>query len=207
MDAMHRLPRKIRRKEILTAAKQAFLAEGYGASNIETIAKHAGVSKPTVYKHFESKIDLFTAMIKNMVEGLEIGSEEALEKCKKLPPKEGLKFLGHKLVGAIYQPEIIQLYRLVISESRQFPEMNEALALCCCNYCYDHCRALLESYCQKGLAKIDDLDIACNQFLLLLEEPVLYALVMRREALPGQIERTQIIERTVDIFWTYYAKK
>src|SRR5271169_6014472 len=50
-------------ESILAAAKRTFLAGGFGAVSMDTIAREAGVSKATVYAHFSGKEDLFGAVI------------------------------------------------------------------------------------------------------------------------------------------------
>ena len=50
-------------ESILAAAKRAFLANGFGAVSMDTIARDAGVSKATVYAHFAGKEELFGAVI------------------------------------------------------------------------------------------------------------------------------------------------
>src|SRR5262245_3207960 len=50
-------------ESILGAAKRTFLASGFGAVSMDTIAREAGVSKATVYAHFSGKEELFGAVI------------------------------------------------------------------------------------------------------------------------------------------------
>lgn len=51
-----------KRRAIVTAAREAFLRDGFGVG-MDTIAAGAGVSKVTVYNHFGSKEALFTAVV------------------------------------------------------------------------------------------------------------------------------------------------
>ncbi len=50
------------RERLLDAAEQLFLAHGYAATAMEQIAAAAGVTKPAIYRHFDSKEDLFLAL-------------------------------------------------------------------------------------------------------------------------------------------------
>src|ERR1700753_3833872 len=52
-------------EKIVEAASQLFLEQGYGAVSMDQIARDAGVSKATVYAHFESKENLFAAIIQD----------------------------------------------------------------------------------------------------------------------------------------------
>jgi AcrR family transcriptional regulator len=63
-----RLPRSARRKQLLGAALEVFVANGYHAAAMDEIADRAGVSKPVLYQHFPSKLDLYLALLDQHVE-------------------------------------------------------------------------------------------------------------------------------------------
>jgi AcrR family transcriptional regulator len=58
-----RLPRTARRSQLLGAAREVFVAQGYHAAAMDEIADRAGVSKPVLYQHFPGKRDLYLALI------------------------------------------------------------------------------------------------------------------------------------------------
>jgi AcrR family transcriptional regulator len=58
-----RLPRSARRKQLLAAAQQIFVAQGYHAAAMDEIAERAGVSKPVLYQHFPGKLALYLALL------------------------------------------------------------------------------------------------------------------------------------------------
>jgi len=58
-----RLPRDERRATLLTAALEVFTAVGYHSAAMDEIADQAGVSKPVLYQHFPSKLDLYLAVL------------------------------------------------------------------------------------------------------------------------------------------------
>ena len=58
-----RLPRSARRKQLLAAAQQIFVAHGYHAAAMDDIAERAGVSKPVLYQHFPGKLELYLALL------------------------------------------------------------------------------------------------------------------------------------------------
>lgn len=61
-----RLPRGERRALLLTAARTAFTYRGYHATAMDDIATLAGVSKPVLYQHFDSKLDLYLAVVRRV---------------------------------------------------------------------------------------------------------------------------------------------
>lgn len=58
-----RLPRSARRAQLLEAAQAAFVEFGYHAAAMDDIADRAGVSKPVLYQHFPSKLELYLALL------------------------------------------------------------------------------------------------------------------------------------------------
>lgn len=58
-----RLPRTARRSQLLVAAREVFVAQGYHAAAMDEIAERAGVSKPVLYQHFPGKHELYLALI------------------------------------------------------------------------------------------------------------------------------------------------
>lgn len=58
-----RLPRQARRQQLLGAAREIFVAQGYHAAAMDDIADRAGVSKPVLYQHFPGKLELYLALL------------------------------------------------------------------------------------------------------------------------------------------------
>jgi len=65
-----RLPRSARRKQLLEAAQEVFVAQGYHAAAMDDIAERAGVSKPVLYQHFPGKLDLYLALLDTHCEAM-----------------------------------------------------------------------------------------------------------------------------------------
>src|SRR6195256_5701759 len=65
-----RLPRSARRKQLLEAAQEVFVSNGYHAAAMDDIAVRAGVSKPVLYQHFPGKLDLYLALLDTHAEEL-----------------------------------------------------------------------------------------------------------------------------------------
>ncbi len=61
--ASTRMPRPARRLQLLGAARDVFVAQGYHAAAMDEIAERAGVSKPVLYQHFPGKLELYLALL------------------------------------------------------------------------------------------------------------------------------------------------
>jgi AcrR family transcriptional regulator len=68
--ASTRLPRPARRRQLLGAARDVFVAQGYHSAAMDEIAERAGVSKPVLYQHFPGKLELYLALLDESVEEL-----------------------------------------------------------------------------------------------------------------------------------------
>src|SRR5262249_42262189 len=71
------------RQLVLKAARRVFLANGYEGSSLEAIAQAAGFSKGVVYSQFDSKADLFLALLERRV------SERAEQNQRVVGPNAG----------------------------------------------------------------------------------------------------------------------
>jgi len=72
------MPKSQRRLQLLTAALEVFVASGYHAAAMDDIAERAGVSKPVLYQHFPSKLDLYLALLDRSTDDLVAAVRDAL---------------------------------------------------------------------------------------------------------------------------------
>jgi len=75
----NRLPRHERRRQLLDAALEVFVSQGYHAAAMDEIAERAGVSKPVLYQHFPGKLELYLALLDESVESLVETVRDALQ--------------------------------------------------------------------------------------------------------------------------------
>ena len=65
-EQARRLPRAQRREQILAAATEAFARSGFAATSLDDIAAEAGITRVILYRHFDSKTDLYQAVLDRM---------------------------------------------------------------------------------------------------------------------------------------------
>jgi len=73
-----RLPRDERRAQLLSAALESFTTSGYHAASMDEIAERANVSKPVLYQHFPSKLDLYLAVLDLHIDSLVFSIQKAI---------------------------------------------------------------------------------------------------------------------------------
>ena len=57
-------------EKILAAARSVFLAHGFRDTSMQMIAQEVGISAPGLYKHFESKEAIFSALVEPLIKGM-----------------------------------------------------------------------------------------------------------------------------------------
>ena len=62
-EPVRRLRRAERREQILAAATRAFARAGFAATSLDDVAAEAGISRVILYRHFDSKTDLYQAVL------------------------------------------------------------------------------------------------------------------------------------------------
>ena len=77
-DKSSRLPRDERRAQLLVAALEVFTAAGYHSAAMDEIADRANVSKPVLYQHFPSKLDLYLAVLDLHIDSLVFAIQKAI---------------------------------------------------------------------------------------------------------------------------------
>jgi AcrR family transcriptional regulator len=79
---VRQLPRSERRESILGGAGRAFTAAGFAATSMEAIAEEAGVSKLLLYRHFDSKAELYRSVLERVLERIQEEFTAAMETVK-----------------------------------------------------------------------------------------------------------------------------
>lgn len=73
-----RMPREQRREQVMSVARTVFMESGYHAAGMDEIAEAAGVSKPVLYQHFPSKLELYLALLDGGIDELLSSADSAL---------------------------------------------------------------------------------------------------------------------------------
>ncbi|WP_414551572.1 TetR/AcrR family transcriptional regulator [Anabaena sp. CCY 0017] len=109
-------------EKILQGAMQEFLAHGYASTSMDRVAEAAGVSKATVYSHFQDKKGLFKALIEKLASKRFysiLGSQPL-----KGEPYVVLRRLAATALDQMLNDQEYQSFeRLLMGESARFPEL------------------------------------------------------------------------------------
>ncbi len=80
--AKRRMRAPERRRQLLEVARKVFGRRGYHTVTMDSVAKEAGVTKPILYDHFESKRELYLALLESDLSNLQKRLAEGLENSR-----------------------------------------------------------------------------------------------------------------------------
>jgi AcrR family transcriptional regulator len=119
-----------KRTAIVHAARKSFLEGGYAQTSMDRIAAAAGVSIKTVYRHFQNKDDLFSAVMQaacsNVPEefaAVPSGQRADVHPWFDKPPRVAFAIAGSAYLRHILSEEQMALYRVVTRDAHSFPEL------------------------------------------------------------------------------------
>lgn len=109
------------RDVILKAATEVFIEHGFTGSSIDQIAARAGVSKPTIYSHFDGKEKLFVAILNAVCDSFAAPIMDPGADSEDLSVM--LVKIADGYTRSVLRPEIVALHRLFVAEAERFPEL------------------------------------------------------------------------------------
>jgi AcrR family transcriptional regulator len=111
-----------RPQQILEAAFRVFGKRGLHRATLDDVAREAGITKGTIYLYFPSKADLFVAMLRTRITAVIPAVETADGRAA--PSLEArLAGIGRDLYRFFSSPGYLAMFRTVVSEVAQFPEV------------------------------------------------------------------------------------
>lgn len=114
-------PPKGPKERILDVARETFLAEGYAGISTDRMARDAGVSKASIYKHFGSMEAILVAVLHGEGDRFPepaIGELRTREEWLVVLADYGTAFLGF-----LNRPDILRFDRLLVEQSRNHPDI------------------------------------------------------------------------------------
>ena len=170
----HRRRKEARPAELTAAALDLFVEKGYAATRLDDVAAAAGVSKGTLYLYFESKEELFKAVVREgllpalaegeqLVAGFTGGSEDLLREVG-----SGMwRLIGSQRIGG--------LPKLVFAEARNFPE----IAAFYHEEVIRRGTALVRAVVERGIARGEFRPVDADAAIHIVVAPVLMRMIWR----------------------------
>jgi len=189
-----------KRTAILDGATRVFRERGYEGASMSMITAAAGVSKGTIYQHFEGKAALFGATVSRECERM-------LGQVFRTIPADGdladlLRDIGNGFLSMLTSPHAMAVERIVTAEAARFPELAEAFFAAGPARAIASMAELLAGQVALGRLCVADTAFAAEQFFMLCQTRV----VLRNKlAIPTTAEdRARVVEEAVAVFIRAY---
>jgi TetR/AcrR family transcriptional repressor of mexJK operon len=191
-----------KRAKILQAAKSIFLKMGYHATNMNQIAKEAGVTKLTVYNHFQDKGNLFICAIEESCE--ESIRTKQFELTADSDFKQALQLMCQRALSIIYLPEALKLDCLLFElAAEQSPLTQQFFDASHTRMCHVWCDFFEQAIAFKFIqadAPLKQTELIISLMLGIRHQQVLLGLA----PVPTADEIDQIIQHAIEIFLLKY---
>ena len=190
---------------ILKAAVELFPKHGFEKTTMDDIAKRAGVTKQTVYSHFNNKEQLFIHMIDNLCKRGVSHSPVSSGKKKKF---EQLLFdVGTSLLTLITSPDGMAVTRLVIAEAGRYPKVAKLYYESGTQRIMQLLAEFLDQQNASGNISIPNTESAAAYFFALLKGQYFLRMTLGVPPIPSHKEMQAHVKEVVAIFLRLYGGK
>ena len=187
-----------KRDAILEAASQRFLADGYSAVSMDAIALAAPVSKPTLYNYFPGKQALFSAVVERDCALIATAVDTAVTDAGDL--RSDLETIARAYVDIVYAPRCLALYRVIIAELKNFPELGKLTYESGAIPIIAAISRYLRGVEQKSGQRFPHVERSTRLLIGMLTGDEFHRCLLGLTSTLSARERTQLVKRVVDSF-------
>lgn len=141
------VPEQELRQQVLDAATELLLSQGYQAATMAAVAQRAGVAKKTVYRFADNSEQLLGAVIHGWTDAFVAPMQAPLADTANLP--QALEALLNTVAAKVLSREAVGLFRLLVGD---FPGKERALAQYA-EHGVQRCAALLAGWLEEQAAR------------------------------------------------------
>lgn len=189
--------------QVLNGARTVFLRDGFERASVDDIAREAGVSKATIYAYFPDKQLLFLEVARCECHRQTDAPEASVD--GDVPVRVMLTIAAERIASFLMSDFGQRMFRIVVGEGERFPGLGREF--------YDYGPGLIHErlvhhmrcYVEGGQLRIDDLDLAADQFAQLCKATIHERLIfgMARSVTPEDVQRS--VTGAVEMFLARYG--
>lgn len=188
-----------KRTQVMEAATRLFMAQGYGATSMDAIAREAGVSKATLYAYFDGKDALFAAIVGDACE-----RNADRRPCRPAGEEADLAAtladVGETYLSFLFRDEVVAIQRVVMAEGPRFPELGRAFYDSGPRRMVQWLAGWFEALQRQGRLRGGDVSVAAEQFLALQRGMVFMRRMLGVPPAPDASEIRAIVAAATDTF-------
>jgi TetR/AcrR family transcriptional regulator, regulator of autoinduction and epiphytic fitness len=187
---------------ILDAAIDLFLAQSYASTSLEEVARRAGVSSATVYKHFPTKATLFGEIMKRLWAN---DAEAPPDMPPSGDPQAGLLAIGRAYAALLSEQRTVDLFRVVTAEAPRFPEIGRELYELGKKPYLDRLHRYLSAEVAANTLAVEDIPLAARQFLGMINDVIFWPRLLIPEIVFSQVECDRVVQEAVQTIKARYG--
>lgn len=189
-------------EQVLSGAREVFLRDGFDGASVDDIARAAGVSKATLYSYFPDKRLLFLEVAKAECRRAADEAEALID--DDAPVAAVLRLAGERIV-AFAQSEFGQrMFRMCVAESDRFPALGAAFYESGPKLIRERLSVFMSKAVARGEVRIDDLDLAADQFAQLCKADLHDRVIFGHGAAEAR-DVARVVEGAVAMFMARYG--
>ena len=185
-------------EQVLEGARDVFLTDGFEGASVDTIARAAGVSKATLYSYFPDKRLLFMEVAR-----CECGrqADEAVDLIDmNASPEVVLTEAATRMLEFFLSDFGMRVFRICVAESDRFPDLGREFYDSGPGLVRGRIAGYLTKAVEKGQLKIDDLNLAADQFIELCKADLFPRMVFSQATEFSQAEKDRIATGATETF-------
>ena len=189
--------------QVLDGARKIFMRDGFERASVDDIAREAAVSKATIYAYFPDKQLLFLEVARCECHRQTEAAEASVD--GHVPVRLMLTIAADRIVSFLMSEFGQRMFRIVVGEGERFPGLGREFYEYGPGLIHDRLVHHMRCYVESGQLKIDDLDLAADQFAQLCKATIHEKLIfgMEKTITPSDMQRS--VTGAVDMFMARYG--
>lgn len=189
--------------QVLDGARTVFLRDGFERASVDDIAREAGVSKATIYAYFPDKQLLFLEVARCECQRQTEEAEASVD--GNVPVRVMLTIAAERIASFLMSEFGQRMFRIVVGEGERFPGLGREFYEYGPGLIHDRLVHHLRCYVDGGQLKIEDFDLAADQFAQLCKASIHEKLIfgMAQSITPEDVHRS--VCGAVEMFLARYG--
>lgn len=189
--------------QVLDGARHVFMRDGFEGASVDDIARSAGVSKATLYNYFPDKRILFMEVAKAEC----LRQEDATDKMigMSAPPREALRIAAERMMRLFLSTFGKNVFRICVAEADRFPELGREFWDSGPARVRSKMIAYFRQAIDRGQLRIDDCDLAADQFAELCKADLFPKLLLGIRDSFSDEEIARVADGAVETFMARYG--
>ena len=192
-----------KREQILAGGRQVFMNRGFEGASMDEIVRISGVSKPTLYRYFPDKRQLYSEIFRRECDlyAAKLFSPE----LETLGAAEALETVARRYLDRLLSVATQSAYRVAVGDALRFPDLARAFYATGASRGAEHLGKLLRVFIGRGELEIEDVPLAAAQFLELCRVDQFYKLVFAMIDAPDPAAIERVVRGAVRVFLSAYG--